>query len=127
MKRTSNLYPLHCKLQSSTLSSSAQQTYTLEAKGISLLHPQAAQGAAVSLATSGLDKWRWTFNGGRPAAPPRSVLQRSELLFTAHKDGRVRVWGCATAALDLHATVPFDSGGAGARLRAVSALEVLTF
>jgi len=88
---------------------------------------QAAQGMTASAASSGPAKWRWIFDGGRPANQPRSIPDRSELLYTAHKDGRVRVWGCATAALELHATVPFDSGGAGAKLRAVSALEVLPF
>ena len=70
------------------------------------------------------DRWRWVFDGGKPSersAPPPGV---SDLLFTGHKDGRVRVWDATFAVPALVATVPFDSGGAGAKLRSVAALEV---
>jgi hypothetical protein len=46
------------------------------------------------------------------------------LLLTGHRDGRVRVWDTACQVPGLLATVPFDLGGAGSKLRAVSALEV---
>ena len=46
------------------------------------------------------------------------------LYLTGHRDGRVRVWHMGTEAPPLLATVPFDAGGAGSRLRAVTALQV---
>lgn len=72
------------------------------------------------------ERWRWVFDGGKPAECSASPAGVSDLLFTGHKDGRVRIWDATFAVPALLATVPFDSGGAGAKLRSVVALEVRT-
>ncbi len=54
----------------------------------------------------------------QPAAAP--------LYFTGHQDGRVRVWDMSGEVPGLLATVPFDAGGAGGKLRAVCAMQVLS-
>lgn len=41
-------------------------------------------------------------------------------------DGRVRAWDVAAATPRLLDTVPFNSGGAGAKLRRVTAMQVQT-
>lgn len=69
-------------------------------------------------------QWRWVLNGGKPAGKHQAAPTSGDILFTGHKDGRVRVWLAGAAVPVLAATVPFDSGGAGAKLRSVTALEV---
>lgn len=51
-------------------------------------------------------------------------LHPPDIYLTGHSDGRVRLWDVAANTPSLLFTVPFDSGGAGAKLRAVSALKV---
>lgn len=70
-------------------------------------------------------RWRWVFGGGKPPHLEDAAEGTSDhVLLTGHSDGRVRVWDLATEVPGLLATVPFDSGGAGTRLRAVTAIQV---
>ena len=94
---------------------------------ISCLHKlQALKGHSPGIASAAgtASKWRWVFSGGgRPE--PRRFTGSSDLYFTGHEDGRVRVWDVTGNVPGLLATVPFDSGGPGVRLRPVSCLQVL--
>lgn len=111
-----------------------------------------ANGAADSPERGVSRRWRWVLAGGRPAlpcSPPSKSLVPSEdppsstdegdpsasadepqpeaasaLYFTGHRDGRVRVWDMAAEVPGLLATVPFDAGGAGSKLRSVSTIQV---
>lgn len=70
-------------------------------------------------------RWRWVFGGGKPPHLEDAAEGTSNhVMLTGHSDGRVRVWDLATEVPGLLATVPFDSGGAGTRLRAVTAVQV---
>lgn len=69
-------------------------------------------------------KWRWVFSGGGKPAARQAPLGGSDLYFTGHEDGRVRVWDATGNVPGLLATVPFDSGGPGVRLRPVSCFQV---
>ncbi len=99
-------------------------------------------------------RWRWVLSGGRPARGPvpsvptagaptttdkalgeaqYTVIEQPlqptwpgapSLYFTGHQDGRVRVWDTTAEVPLLLATVPFDAGGAGGKLRPVSAMQV---
>ncbi|KAK9811618.1 hypothetical protein WJX72_007037 [[Myrmecia] bisecta] len=71
-------------------------------------------------------RWRWVFAGGAPPQRPAGAAGACDLYLTGHRDGRVRVWDMTSNVPDLLATVPFDSGGAGGRLREVTALQVCT-
>jgi hypothetical protein len=72
----------------------------------------------------------WPFTGGEPAASLAAgggeegggKRHPSALLFTGHRDGRVRVWDSSTQVPELLLTVPASAGQE--RLRAVTALEV---
>ncbi len=57
------------------------------------------------------------------APTPRD--EQPPVLLTGHRDGRVRIWDMACEVPGLLATVPFDLGGAGSKLRAVTDLQVL--
>ena len=70
-------------------------------------------------------KWRWVFSGGGRPHPVTPTPGTSDLYFTGHEDGRVRVWDVTGHVPSLLTTVPFDSGGPGVRLRAVTSLQVL--
>ena len=69
-------------------------------------------------------KWRWVFSGGGKPPARQAPLGGSDLYFTGHEDGRVRVWDATGNVPGLLATVPFDSGGPGVRLRPVSCFQV---
>lgn len=69
-------------------------------------------------------KWRWVFSGGSQGPGRQAPLGGSDLYFTGHEDGRVRVWDATGNVPGLLATVPFDSGGPGVRLRPVSCFQV---
>ena len=69
-------------------------------------------------------RWRWVFSGGHPPQPKHPPPGSSDLFFTGHEDGRVRVWDVTGNVPGLLATVPFDSGGPGVRLRPVSCFQV---
>ncbi|BDA45161.1 hypothetical protein COCOBI_06-6410 [Coccomyxa sp. Obi] len=98
-------------------------------------------------------RWRWVLSGGRPARGPvpsvpptgppttgdeylgeeQTVTEQPSqqprpgapsLYLTGHRDGRVRVWDTTAEVPSLLATVPFDAGGAGGKLRPVSAMQV---
>lgn len=71
----------------------------------------------------------WPFRGGHPALLSIDMMSSgchsSSLLFTGHRDGRVRVWDAVAQVPSLLTTVP--SAGAATReerLRAITALEV---
>ena len=64
------------------------------------------------------------FSGGRPYRQAELPVGSSDMYFTGHEDGRVRVWDVSGSVPALLATVPFDSGGPGVRLRPVSSLQV---
>lgn len=87
---------------------------------------QAAQGPVLN-ADRSADRWRWVLDGGQPSAQNHAPEGASDLLFTGHKDGRVRVWDLECSVPHLLLTVPFDAGGAGTKLRQVTALEVPSF
>ncbi|KAK9818994.1 hypothetical protein WJX81_004841 [Elliptochloris bilobata] len=68
-------------------------------------------------------RWHWVMGGGRP--PNATDAPAAGLAWlSGHRDGRVRAWDLATNVPRLLATVPFDSGGAGGKLRAVCAMMV---
>lgn len=69
-------------------------------------------------------QWRWVLDGGKLVGKHQAQPSQGDVIFTGHSDGRVRVWSAGTSVPLLQATVPFDSGGAGAKLRAVSAIQV---
>ena len=76
-------------------------------------------------------KWRFVFSGGEPPAAalgagPGSESFPGDLLYTGHRDGRVRVWDASSEVPVLLATVPFDAGGQTGRLRGVTAVDVCT-
>ena len=87
---------------------------------------QALKGSSSSLAavTGTAGKWRWVFSGGRPHQQSELPIGNTDMYFTGHEDGRVRVWDVTGSVPALLATVPFDSGGPGVRLRPVSCLQV---
>ncbi|KAK9795881.1 hypothetical protein WJX73_006395 [Symbiochloris irregularis] len=64
--------------------------------------------------------WRWgsLCNGGRPPGP-----REGDILLTGHVDGRIRCWDMSAASPVLLATVPFNSGGPGTKLRKVCAMQ----
>ena len=72
-------------------------------------------------------KWKWVFSGGGRPMPGSASPGSSDLYFTGHEDGRVRVWDVTGNVPGLLATVPFDSGGPGVRLRPVTCLQVCSF
>ena len=88
------------------------------------LQAQKAQRPRMAAAAGTASKWRWVFSGGGPLEPARVPPGISDLYFTGHEDGRVRVWDVTAKVPGLLATVPFDSGGPGVRLRPVSCLQV---
>ena len=70
-------------------------------------------------------RWRWVFGGGKPANLDDAAEGASDhVMLTGHSDGRVRLWDMATEVPALLATVPYDSGGGGSRLRAVTSAQV---
>ena len=78
-------------------------------------------------------KWRFVFSGGQP--PAAAGLAEGggagtgfpgDLLYTGHRDGRVRVWDASSEVPVLLTTVPFDAGGQTGRLRGVTAVDVCT-
>lgn len=79
---------------------------------------------SLAAATGTAGKWRWVFSGGRPPQQAEVPPGSSDLYFTGHEDGRVRVWDATGSVPALLATVPYDSGGPGVRLRPVSCLQV---
>ena len=83
-----------------------------------------AEVAGVSSAGGTASKWRWVFSGGGKPPARQAPLGSSDLYFTGHEDGRVRVWDTTGNVPGLLATVPFDSGGPGVRLRPVSCFQV---
>ena len=68
-------------------------------------------------------RWHWVMGGGRAPETAKAPGAAAAWL-SGHRDGRARVWDLAASVPRLLATVPFDSGGAGGKLRAVCALEV---
>ena len=97
-----------------------------QAIGTERLVLQALQGQSLGIAsvTGTASKWRWVFSGGGRLKPVTPLSGSSDLYFTGHEDGRVRVWDVTGHVPSLLTTVPFDSGGPGVRLRAVTCLEV---
>lgn len=88
---------------------------------------QALQGQSLgigSTAAATASKWRWVFAGGGKPHPVTPTPGSSDLFFSGHEDGRVRVWDMTGSVPGLLTTVPFDSGGPGVRLRAVTCLQV---
>lgn len=84
-----------------------------------LQHQQAAEKGAAR-------KWRFVLSGGcPPEAVPAGALP-TDLLFTGHADGRVRVWDACSEVPTLLCTVPHDAGGQTGRLRAVTCTQVQT-
>jgi hypothetical protein len=77
-------------------------------------------------------KWRFVFSGGSPPAALQAANSGSgsgfpgDLLYTGHRDGRVRAWDASSEVPVLLATVPFDAGGQTGRLRGVTAVDVCT-
>ena len=74
-------------------------------------------------------KWRFVFSGGSPPLPLPAAEGSGfpgDLLYTGHRDGRVRVWDASSEVPMLLATVPFDAGGQTGRLRGVTAVDVCT-
>ena len=76
-------------------------------------------------------KWRFVFSGGQPPAASSEGSGRGsgfpgDLLYTGHRDGRVRVWDATSEVPVLLTTVPFDAGGQTGRLRGVTAVDVCT-
>lgn len=53
-----------------------------------------------------------------------SILLILHVFGEGHEDGRVRVWDATAAVPELRATVPFDSGGAGPKLKPVVTSQV---
>ena len=71
----------------------------------------------------------WPFTAGKPCAvSPATISQRgchpSALLFTGHRDGRVRVWDSSLTVPPLVLTVPALDATHGERLKAVSSIDV---
>ena len=66
----------------------------------------------------------WILNGGKLHSKAQALPRQGDILYTGHTDGRVRVWAAGSVVPELRGTVPFDSGGAGAKLRPVSVIEV---
>lgn len=87
---------------------------------------QAVKGQLPGLTSAAgtASKWRWVFSGGGRPPPHHGPPGSSDLYFTGHEDGRVRVWDATGSVPGLLATVPFDSGGPGVRLRPVSYFQV---
>jgi len=78
-------------------------------------------------------KWRFVFSGGQPPAAAgladgggAEAGFAGDLLYTGHRDGRVRVWDASSEVPVVLTTVPFDAGGQTGRLRGVTALDVCT-
>lgn len=87
---------------------------------------QAVKGQLPGLTSAAgtASKWRWVFSGGGRPPPRHAPPGSSDLYFTGDEDGRVRVWDATGSVPGLLATVPFDSGGPGVRLRPVSSFQV---
>ncbi len=82
------------------------------------------QSLGIASAAGTASKWRWVFSGGGRPQPASPSPGSSDLYFTGHEDGRVRVWDVTGNVPGLLTTIPFDSGGPGVRLRAVTCLQV---
>ena len=63
-------------------------------------------------------------DAGEPAGAHQVKPTCATILYTGHNDGRVRVWTADTLVPQLQATVPFDSGGAGPKLKSVTVIKV---
>ena len=81
----------------------------------------------ITSAAGTASKWKWVFSGGGRPMPGSAPPGSSDLYLTGHEDGRVRVWDVTGNVPGLLATVPFDSGGPGVRLRSVTCLQVCHF
>ena len=82
--------------------------------------PHALTLAALRAAARRAGAAAWPFKGGDRGSGGQS--RRGALLFTGHRDGRVRLWDATLEAPQLLATTP--AGAATQRLRVVTALEV---
>ncbi|KAL0036450.1 hypothetical protein WJX77_008242 [Trebouxia sp. C0004] len=93
---------------------------------VTLQRLRALKGQSLGIASAAgtASKWRWVFSGGGRPQPASPSPGNSDLYFTGHEDGRVRVWDVTGNVPGLLATIPFDSGGPGVRLRAVTCLQV---
>jgi hypothetical protein len=102
--------------------------------GLAGAHALAAASDAASADRSFAKRWRWVLSGGQPPASAAAAAaegpaaasieeQPPPLYVTGHQDGRVRAWDMRAEVPALLATVPFDAGGAGAKLRPVCALQ----
>ncbi|KAK9839762.1 hypothetical protein WJX84_009163, partial [Apatococcus fuscideae] len=94
--------------------------------GVSLARLRAARDMMEGGSKKGSTwRWRWVFGGGKPPHVEDAQEGASNhVLLTGHSDGRVRLWDLATEVPGLLATIPFDSGGGGTRLRAVTATQL---
>ena len=97
------------------------------------LHGLRALRAAQPGAHTSTWKWRFVFSGGSPPAALEAAAESGsrsgfpgDLLYTGHRDGRVRVWDASSEVPVLLAMVPFDAGGQTGRLRGVTAVDVCT-
>ncbi|KAL0052569.1 hypothetical protein WJX82_004051 [Trebouxia sp. C0006] len=93
---------------------------------VTLQRLRALKGQSLGIASAAgtASKWRWVFSGGGRPQPASPSPGNSDLYFTGHEDGRVRVWDVTSNVPGLLTTIPFDSGGPGVRLRAVTCLQV---
>lgn len=96
----------------------AEEGRTLPLQAVTLHLPGMTSAAGTA------SRWRWVFSGGSRPPPALCPPGSSDLFFTGHEDGRVRVWDATGSVPGLLATVPFDSGGPGVRLRPVSCFQV---
>ena len=112
--------------------SSSEFPHAATAEALAAAHASAAAGDAASADRSHAKRWRWVLGGGQApntaeAAPAGEAAEQPQqprpVYATGHQDGRVRLWDMRAEVPALLATVPFDAGGAGGKLRPVCGLQ----